>query len=232
MRPHEGFGSSSPVQREKGSEYTNLGPSFPLLSSQHLCPEPLQQPIIPMAYNTFNSLSPVASLHRSLQHFAAPSNMYNCGSVMIHTFGGGSGGATAPRPDCIECRHDMNDSAMRFSTRMKTDRVAALVETSRHWLYFSCRMSRLDRLICARMRKKRSSGGSSHVSVIAASLAWLSSCVQSAIASSILDDRLRPAASALPPPFPGVPHAPPEEAFDSSLPALSRFLAALCMPCR
>eukprot|EP00966_Prymnesium_polylepis_P266046 6145597-Prymnesium_polylepis.1 len=68
----------------------------------------------------------------------------------------------------------MNDSAMRFSTRMNTERACAFEEGSQHALYFSCKMSRLERLICARMRWKSSSGGSSHVSFCAASLACAS----------------------------------------------------------
>ena len=42
----------------------------------------------------------------------------------------------------------MNDSAMRFRTRMKTDRVCAEQLGLRQALYFSCSMSRLERLIC------------------------------------------------------------------------------------
>ena len=65
----------------------------------------------------------------------------------------------------------MNDSAIRLSTRMNTDFVDSGVEGSRHWLYFSCRMSRFERLICARMRWKSSSGGSAHDWSAAARLA-------------------------------------------------------------
>lgn len=60
-------------------------------------------------------------------------------------------------------KHDMKLSAIRLSTRMKTDLVAAFVDGSRHWLYFSCKMSRFERLICASMRRNSSSGGSSHL---------------------------------------------------------------------
>ena len=117
--------------------------------------------------------------------------------------------------------------AHRLSTRMKTERVAAVVDGSRHWLYFSCRMSRFDLLICARIRRKSSSGGRSHVSEAAASLAWLSSCVQSCIAISILEERLRCCCSLLAP-------APPKpRAARSAAAAFWRAAAAVrCMPCR
>ena len=58
-----------------------------------------------------------------------------------------------------------------FEPRVKTDRVCGEQLGLRHALYFSCRMSRLERLICARMRWKRSSGGSAQDCVLAASFA-------------------------------------------------------------
>mmetsp|Transcript_19264 Transcript_19264/g.48143 ORF Transcript_19264/g.48143 Transcript_19264/m.48143 type:complete len:268 (+) Transcript_19264:151-954(+) len=100
--------------------------------------------------------------------------------------------ASPSRPPCCICnKHDMNDSAMRLSTRMKTERVCAVAEGSQHALYFSCSMSRLERLICARILWKSSSGGSSQVSFCDASFACANSCDQSCIAISILEERLR-----------------------------------------
>lgn len=53
-------------------------------------------------------------------------------------------------------RQLMKLSAMRLSTRMKTERAITEVVGALHCVYLSCKMSRLERLICERMRPKSS----------------------------------------------------------------------------
>mmetsp|Transcript_13343 Transcript_13343/g.33961 ORF Transcript_13343/g.33961 Transcript_13343/m.33961 type:complete len:212 (-) Transcript_13343:2057-2692(-) len=92
---------------------------------------------------------------------------------------------------CMLSRQLMKLSAIRLSTRMKTERAITVVVGCLHCVYLSCRMSRLERLICERMRPKSSSGGSSHVSRAVASFACRSNCDQSRMADSILCVRER-----------------------------------------
>ena len=136
----------------------------------------------------------------------------------------------------IDSKHDMKLSAMRLSTRMKTERVCSGHAGSLHWLYLSCKMSLLDRLICTKMRWKSSSGGSCQVSLSAASFAWLSSCVQSCIAISMREERVRCASAAataaecvlLLLAVADGPLRPASKAFVSAI----RLRASLYMPCR
>ena len=72
---------------------------------------------------------------------------------------------------------------------------------SLHWLYLSFKMLRscpaaCRALIVTKPRWKSSSGGSCHVSLSAASLAWSSSCVQTCIAISMRKERVRCASAA------------------------------------
>ena len=132
----------------------------------------------------------------------------------------------------------MNDSAMRFKTRMKTERACAEHVGLRQALYFSCKMSRFERLICASMRWNRSSGGNAQVggsppTLVAAWLACASNVDQSCMAVSILDER----DVAIPPPGlrlapAGTPPTPSFGCTFSTACRASLAFAALCMPCR